>query len=204
MAVLEDDAEIITQTVGTFYRRDSRPTQKTLNGVTYDVPARQAVALRGPRFPGRPLEYSMRVTGGGVPDQFLRPPETHLGRSWGHLISTAIDQTGLERVRSIGSNIQVDVISENTFSIRNFVFPAPDGSAIPDPFGVRMIRVIDGQEQVIAESTGSRMQITLPVTEEQSLVFRPINLYQNGNRLFPDDLHEIYMDIFIDTPEDDV
>ena len=52
---VRDGKEVITKTVGTFYLRKSRPTTRTLNGVTYEVPAREAVALRGKRFPGREL-----------------------------------------------------------------------------------------------------------------------------------------------------
>lgn len=52
-AVIDDDSEVITQTVGTFYKKKMKATQRTNRGVVYDIPAREAVALRGPRFPGR-------------------------------------------------------------------------------------------------------------------------------------------------------
>lgn len=55
--VMADDVEVITKTVGTFYRQSRRPTTKTLNGIVYQVPAREVIALRGPRFPGRELVF---------------------------------------------------------------------------------------------------------------------------------------------------
>lgn len=44
--VLEQDAQVISKVIGTFYRRDSKATTKTLNGVVYQVPARSCVQLR--------------------------------------------------------------------------------------------------------------------------------------------------------------
>ena len=64
--VIEDDVEVITQTVGTFYKRRTIPTTKVLNGTTYQVPARETVALRGPKFPGREI-----VVGYTIGDSFL-------------------------------------------------------------------------------------------------------------------------------------
>lgn len=48
--VLEENAQVISKVIGTFYRRDSRPTTKTLNGVVYQVPARSCVQLRPTKF----------------------------------------------------------------------------------------------------------------------------------------------------------
>ena len=44
--VIEDNAQVISKVIGTFYRRDSKATTRTLNGVVYDVPARSCVQLR--------------------------------------------------------------------------------------------------------------------------------------------------------------
>ena len=55
-AVIERDAIVITQTIGTFYRRNSKATVRTLNGERYSIPERKSVALRGPRFPGRQVD----------------------------------------------------------------------------------------------------------------------------------------------------
>ena len=61
--VLDDDVICITQTIGTFYKKKMRATTKTLNGITYQVPYREAVALRGPRFPGRVVGLRLNVVG---------------------------------------------------------------------------------------------------------------------------------------------
>lgn len=53
--------DVITQEVGTFYRRDSRARVRRLNGIDYQVPERSTVALRGPRFPGRESRVELRV-----------------------------------------------------------------------------------------------------------------------------------------------
>lgn len=50
---VREDNEVITQEVGTFYLRKSKARERVLNGERYAVPAREAVALRGRRFPGR-------------------------------------------------------------------------------------------------------------------------------------------------------
>lgn len=51
--VRENDGEVITKTVGTFYLQKRKARQRTLNGIVYDVPPREVVQLRGPKFPGR-------------------------------------------------------------------------------------------------------------------------------------------------------
>ena len=51
--VIDNDAEVITQTVGTFYASKHKARTRTLNGIVYNVPEKVVVALRGPRFPGR-------------------------------------------------------------------------------------------------------------------------------------------------------
>ena len=48
--VIEENAQVISKVIGTFYRRDSKATTKTLNGVVYQVPARSCVQLRSPKF----------------------------------------------------------------------------------------------------------------------------------------------------------
>jgi len=50
--------DVIVQEFGTFYRRTSKPRVRRLRGIDYQVPERVAVALKGPRFPGRELELS--------------------------------------------------------------------------------------------------------------------------------------------------
>lgn len=44
--VLDENAQVISKIIGTFYRRDNKATTKTLNGVVYDVPASSCVQLR--------------------------------------------------------------------------------------------------------------------------------------------------------------
>ena len=69
--VIDNDAEVITQTVGTFYASKHKARTRTLNGIVYNVPAKVVVALRGPRFPGRELEQSpggYLITGSRAPD----------------------------------------------------------------------------------------------------------------------------------------
>ena len=52
--VLDEDVICITKTIGTFYRKRTRATTKTLNGIVHNVPPKESVALRGPRFPWLP------------------------------------------------------------------------------------------------------------------------------------------------------
>lgn len=59
--VIDDDAEVITQTVGTFYASKHKARTRTLNGIVYNVPAKVVVALRGPRFPGTELTSGVRL-----------------------------------------------------------------------------------------------------------------------------------------------
>ena len=60
--VINDDVEVITHGVGTFYKKFKKRTTRVLNGVTHEVPPREQVALRGARFPGREEpEVSYRV-----------------------------------------------------------------------------------------------------------------------------------------------
>lgn len=59
--VLENDVEVITRTIGTFYLQQRRKTKRVLNGVTYEIPRREVVALRPPRFPGREVTNSVTV-----------------------------------------------------------------------------------------------------------------------------------------------
>lgn len=44
--VLDENAQVISKIIGTFYRRDNKATTKTLNGIVYDVPASSCVQLR--------------------------------------------------------------------------------------------------------------------------------------------------------------
>ena len=55
--VRDSDGEVITKTVGTFYLQKRKARQRTLNGIVYDVPSREVVQLRGPKFPGREVEH---------------------------------------------------------------------------------------------------------------------------------------------------
>ena len=48
--VVMEDKEVITHQVGTFYLKKKKATTKKNYGVSYEVPERQVVALRGPRF----------------------------------------------------------------------------------------------------------------------------------------------------------
>lgn len=75
--VMEDDAQVISKIIGTFYRRDNKATTKTLNGVVYDVPARSCVQLRAnkviegnPVCVEPPLSGSFGVLNEGIPVQF--------------------------------------------------------------------------------------------------------------------------------------
>jgi len=60
-ACLEEDMEVITQEVGTFYKQSRAATTRTLNEVRYQVPAREVVQLRPRRFPGRESRIELRI-----------------------------------------------------------------------------------------------------------------------------------------------
>ena len=51
-AVMEEGGEVITHELGTFYRAEFKSTSKKLNDVTYLVPERTCLALRGIKGPG--------------------------------------------------------------------------------------------------------------------------------------------------------
>lgn len=50
--VMQDDVEVITKTVGTFYRQRRSATSRVLNETRYQIPERQVLALRPARFRG--------------------------------------------------------------------------------------------------------------------------------------------------------
>jgi len=78
---VREDKEVITHEVGTFYLRKSKATERTLNGQTYQVPMREAVALRGRRFPGRDINAHMTV---------------RTGQSWPNNRQTVVDNLDQE------------------------------------------------------------------------------------------------------------
>lgn len=51
-AVMEEGGEVITHELGTFYRAEFKSTSKKLNEITYLVPERTCLALRGVKGPG--------------------------------------------------------------------------------------------------------------------------------------------------------
>ena len=51
-AVMDEGGEVITHELGTFYRSEFQATSKKLNDVTYLVPDRTCLALRGVKGPG--------------------------------------------------------------------------------------------------------------------------------------------------------
>lgn len=71
--IKEEDIEVITKTIGTFYLSKHKATTKTLNGIVYPVPAKEVVALRGPRFPGE--ETELDVSSLSITHRFWFAPE---------------------------------------------------------------------------------------------------------------------------------
>lgn len=113
---VRDGNEVITKTVGTFYLRKSKPTTRVLNGVAYEVPAKEAVALRGKRFPGREVGRRINlvglpgwsgsivdfIPGGGDPQQELQvqsdltiPPSFNvMGSTWRVSVAASVLSVG--------------------------------------------------------------------------------------------------------------
>ena len=60
-ACLEENQEVITQEVGTFYRQSRAATTRTLNEVVYQLPAKEVVQLRPRRFQGRPVRLRVNL-----------------------------------------------------------------------------------------------------------------------------------------------
>lgn len=58
---VREDQEVITQEVGTFYLRKSKARAYIYQGVSYAVPERVSVALRGKRFQGRELSGRVAI-----------------------------------------------------------------------------------------------------------------------------------------------
>ena len=75
--VVEEDAQVISKIIGTFYRRDSKATTRTLNGVVYDIPARSCVQLRPNKVVDvpdicseQPLQESSGLLADDIPQEF--------------------------------------------------------------------------------------------------------------------------------------
>lgn len=91
---VREDEEVITQEVGTFFLKKAKARNRKLDGVTYAVPARNSVALRGKRFQGRAVRVQYRagitMPGGAI---FVKTGVLNSGTE--NLIDLEIDWTSV-------------------------------------------------------------------------------------------------------------